>query len=68
MIIIGITGSIGMGKSTIAIMFKFFGIPIHDADKAVKIILEKDFIIEIVKKRWPTCINYNEKRIKQNYI
>ena len=61
MIIIGITGSIGMGKSTIAIMFKFFGIPIHDADKAVKIILEKDFIIEIVKKRWPTCINYNEK-------
>ena len=66
MIIIGITGSIGMGKSTIALMLKFFGIPIHDADIVVKTLLEEDFIIDIIKKKWPNCIVYNKKKIKIN--
>ena len=66
MIIIGITGSIGMGKSTIASMLKFLGIPIHDSDKTVKSLLEEDFIIDIIKKKWPTCIIYNKKKGKVN--
>ena len=58
MIIIGITGSIGMGKSTIASMLKFFGIPIHDSDLVVKELIETNSsVLKKIKKNWPEVID-----------
>ena len=58
MIIIGITGSIGMGKSTIASMLKFFGIPIHDSDLVVKELIETNsLVLKKIKKNWPEVID-----------
>ena len=63
MIILGITGSIGMGKTTIASMLKVLSIPIHDADLEVKLLLETNVLVkDKIKKEWPNVIVVKNNR------
>ena len=58
---IGITGSIGTGKSTIANIFALFNIPIFDADLKIKSILKRQEIRCKLKNIWPSVV-------KKDYI
>ena len=69
MIIIGITGSIGMGKTTVSNMFKMLKIPVFDSDQKVKEILEKNNdVLEKISKLWPDTISLYKKEKKLNKV
>lgn len=71
MIIIGVTGSIGMGKTTVSSMLRSLNISVFDSDKEVKDILENNIeVIKKIEKNWPEAISSfpREKKINKKIL
>ncbi|MGZ3790070.1 MAG: dephospho-CoA kinase [Bacteriovorax sp.] len=82
--IIGLTGGIGTGKSTVAELFRKKNIPVIDADKLVKNIYQMPETFAFIKKNFPQAIeegkilfkkireivfiNEDAKKLLENYI
>ena len=68
---VGITGGIGVGKTTVARVFQLLGIPLYNADERAKLLVVENFdlkksIIELVgNQAYLPNGNYNITYIKQ---
>ncbi len=57
MIILGLTGSIGMGKTTAADQLRSLGIPVYDADEAVHRLMAKGGkAVPLVERAFPNVV------------
>lgn len=68
MIVVGLTGGIGSGKSTVSGMFKDLGVPVYDSDSEAKRLMTtsaelKKAIIELLGKR-----AYDGKILNRSFI
>jgi len=68
MMIVGLTGGIGSGKSTVANMFRELGIPVYDSDKEAKLLMAtsqevKEAITDLLGKE-----AYSDGELNRSFI
>lgn len=67
--IIGITGGIGSGKTTVAKLFSLLGIPVYSADDAAKEIMSKDpLLVQQIKDNFGAEAYADDGSLNRKYI
>ena len=57
MLVLGLTGSIGMGKSTAALQLRRLGVPLHDADATVhRLMARGGAAVPAIAEAFPGCL------------
>ena len=68
MLKIGITGGIGSGKTTVAQVFEVLGIPVYNADKAAKRLMNEDEALkEKIKQQFGNDV-YKHEKLDNKYL
>ncbi len=66
---VGITGSIGSGKSLVCKIFKTLGIPVYDADSHAKELMTTDGILMSgIKKEFGDLAYHGDGSLNRNYL
>lgn len=69
MIVVGLTGGIGMGKSTVARMMVYLGLPVFDADQYVHRALNaRGIAVMDVAAAFPSAYDRNGKKINRGIL
>lgn len=69
MLLIGVTGGIGSGKSVVALVFRCLGIPVYDADSHAKALMTTDGILqEAIKKEFGTLSFTDQGTLNRAYL
>ncbi len=68
MMIVGLTGGIGSGKSTVAKMFKNFGVPVYNSDKRAKKLMKSSKKLRASIKALLGDDAYDGKKLNKAFI
>ena len=68
MIVVGLTGGIGSGKTTVAKMFEAFDIPVYIADVEAKLLMNRSKIIKRKLKQLLGNEAYVDEKLNRPYI
>ena len=66
--IVGLTGGIGSGKTTVAQMFKALGVPVYNADEEAKALMQSSEILkrELIQLLGVNC--YQNEQLNRSFI
>jgi dephospho-CoA kinase len=68
MLLVGVTGNYGMGKSTVLPMFQKLGASVLDTDKIVSLLLREKEVLEKIRRLLGDAVFYKDGRLNRKKV